>query len=412
MTVSIRLKMWCMSSRTLSRDELYKLVWSTPMRRLAKEFGLSDVGLAKVCRKHDIPTPPLGYWAKKEHGKKVLETPLPSPKEGAPATITIHQQPPPSPALPPPPPRVVQDPALAALIAETQQPENKILVAETLHAPHPLITAARKGFTGSKPDTYGLLSPNLVDGKRCLNINVSKGAIDRALRLLNALLKRLDKLGMKASYTDETYVKSLDLTMAGVRFDIRVREKTKRQPHVITEAEQREKARWQYTRIPSYDYVGTGLFELTLTGSRRHYMTRRPWTDSTDHRIEDDLTDIAVAVLELADEAKVARAEQERHEREERERAHRRYELQQQRQEEKNRIDGLIAEAKSWRKATLIREYLSAVRESAAAKGGIAAGSELDSWLSWAAAQADRIDPLAPSPKSVLDPHAELDRRW
>src|SRR3546814_2233578 len=47
------------------------------MTRLAKEFGLSDVALHKICRKHEIPTPPLGYWAKKAHGKPVTNTPLP-----------------------------------------------------------------------------------------------------------------------------------------------------------------------------------------------------------------------------------------------------------------------------------------------------------------------------------------------
>ena len=47
------------------------------MTRLAKEFGLSDVALHKICRKHEIPTPPLGYWAKKAHGKPVTNKPLP-----------------------------------------------------------------------------------------------------------------------------------------------------------------------------------------------------------------------------------------------------------------------------------------------------------------------------------------------
>jgi len=50
--------------RTISRQELYALVWQTPMSRLAKSFGLSDVGLRKICVKHDIPTPKPGYWAK------------------------------------------------------------------------------------------------------------------------------------------------------------------------------------------------------------------------------------------------------------------------------------------------------------------------------------------------------------
>jgi hypothetical protein len=52
-----------------TRQELYDLVWSTPMVKFAKEFGLSDVGLRKTCVKYNIPTPPLGYWAKLNFGE-------------------------------------------------------------------------------------------------------------------------------------------------------------------------------------------------------------------------------------------------------------------------------------------------------------------------------------------------------
>ena len=52
-----------------TRQELYELVWSTPMVKFAKEFGLSDAGLRKTCVKHDIPTPPLGYWARLNFGE-------------------------------------------------------------------------------------------------------------------------------------------------------------------------------------------------------------------------------------------------------------------------------------------------------------------------------------------------------
>ena len=50
--------------RELTREDLHALVWKRPMSRLAKSFGLSDVGLRKICVKHAIPTPGLGYWAK------------------------------------------------------------------------------------------------------------------------------------------------------------------------------------------------------------------------------------------------------------------------------------------------------------------------------------------------------------
>ncbi len=42
---------------TLSREDLYELVWSKPMTELAQDFGLSDVALAKRCRKLGVPIP-------------------------------------------------------------------------------------------------------------------------------------------------------------------------------------------------------------------------------------------------------------------------------------------------------------------------------------------------------------------
>jgi hypothetical protein len=46
------------------REKLYELVWSQPMWKLAPEYGVSDVALAKTCRKLQIPVPGRGYWAK------------------------------------------------------------------------------------------------------------------------------------------------------------------------------------------------------------------------------------------------------------------------------------------------------------------------------------------------------------
>ncbi len=41
----------------MKRVELYELVWQRALMRVAKDFGLSDVGLRKICVKHGIPTP-------------------------------------------------------------------------------------------------------------------------------------------------------------------------------------------------------------------------------------------------------------------------------------------------------------------------------------------------------------------
>ena len=40
-----------------NRKELYKKVWKLPMRLLAKEYGVSDVALAKTCKKLHVRDP-------------------------------------------------------------------------------------------------------------------------------------------------------------------------------------------------------------------------------------------------------------------------------------------------------------------------------------------------------------------
>jgi hypothetical protein len=47
---------------TFYRQELFDLVWSEPTRTIAKRWGISDVGLAKACRRADLLLPPRGYW--------------------------------------------------------------------------------------------------------------------------------------------------------------------------------------------------------------------------------------------------------------------------------------------------------------------------------------------------------------
>ena len=76
-------------SITIKRDQLFELVWSKPVVKIAKEFGISDVAVGKICKKLNIPKPGLGYWAKKQHGKKTRQTPLPGVKVGDPETFTI-----------------------------------------------------------------------------------------------------------------------------------------------------------------------------------------------------------------------------------------------------------------------------------------------------------------------------------
>jgi hypothetical protein len=77
-------------TKPLTRRELYDLVWSKPMIRLADEFGVTGTGLAKICQRHDVPTPPRGYWAKLQHGKRVSQKPFVPAKEPAQERLVIQ----------------------------------------------------------------------------------------------------------------------------------------------------------------------------------------------------------------------------------------------------------------------------------------------------------------------------------
>jgi len=58
-----------------NREKIYEEIWSEPIQHVAKRYGISDVGLAKVCKKLNIPRPGRGYWAIKAAGKSLPRRP-------------------------------------------------------------------------------------------------------------------------------------------------------------------------------------------------------------------------------------------------------------------------------------------------------------------------------------------------
>jgi hypothetical protein len=46
--------MYPVTHLSLSREQLYELVWSKPMQYLAKEYGVSDRAMAKLCARKQV----------------------------------------------------------------------------------------------------------------------------------------------------------------------------------------------------------------------------------------------------------------------------------------------------------------------------------------------------------------------
>ncbi len=107
--------------------ELFEKVWSTPVLKLAREIGVSDVALGKACRKAGIAVPRRGHWTKPEEK---------SPKKPAPPTsdqvVSFHVL---DRSLFPPTP---------AKTTNEAPPPPKVPVPESQVDPHPLVARWRK----------------------------------------------------------------------------------------------------------------------------------------------------------------------------------------------------------------------------------------------------------------------------
>ncbi len=150
-------------SRTaiFTRAEFYEKVWSEPSTKLAKEFGLSNVMIGKICKKHSIPKPYRGYWPRFRRGWKPSRTPLKEltdPRLQS-VSITIREK----------NDREVSDPTLKTRITLERSARNIIRVKKHLNAPHESIEHTRAAIKLARPDKYGLLYPA---GPHCLDVNV------------------------------------------------------------------------------------------------------------------------------------------------------------------------------------------------------------------------------------------------
>jgi hypothetical protein len=72
------------------REALYELVWTAPVAEVAKRLGVSDVALAKLCRRAGIPIPGRGYWQRTEAGQPIGPAPLPEAPDGLPELLRIR----------------------------------------------------------------------------------------------------------------------------------------------------------------------------------------------------------------------------------------------------------------------------------------------------------------------------------
>ena len=382
-----------METIQLSRDELYEQVWNEPITKLAKRYGLSDVGLAKTCKRHKIPIPGRGYWAKKASGKATIQAELPPLPDGENyflSTITFQTR---------PHVEMEQTEEINAQIVFEKKAENLITVSSSLESPHPLVTRTSKSLQSAKADERGVCKPKT---KGCLDIRVAPDSFDRALRIMDALVKAIEKRGFKLCQNSKIDG-GVSVGVNGEMLSFILDERVMRNDHLLNEEEKKKiaKDRWYLHSLPKYDYVPTGKLSLRIEG---WYDSRSTWGDAKIQRVENCLNDFLAGLVRTAAEKKATREKREQEERERQEEQCCREERARLRKEEQARVVALENDTENWHKSQRIRAYMGAVRGDAIEKhGAVVPGSELDEWLAWAALQADRLDPLVESPLSILD---------
>lgn len=294
-----------MERKTFTRQQLYELVWQRPLREVARELGISDVGLGKACRRLAIPLPGRGYWAKVAAGQEL--TPIPLPRtSNVPSQISFTpvEPPPPREAPPPVPPK-------------KQQHVEAPLVLSMLQSPHPLVRELQRALRKQEVDTHGLRTVNAPKG---CSIAVSPERQERALAILDTLLLRLKSAGARVlerpaeRHRDEP---SRYLSLDGEEVHISLREPYRQQRK--TEAELEDERRAGNSWPAKYRYFPSGRLTLCIDNYPR--CNEATWSDGKAP-LENSLPVILAALLALPDalneqrrkdrETELARLEEDR----------------------------------------------------------------------------------------------------
>ncbi len=383
------------STTSITRTELYQMVWTDPMTKVAPRFGLSDVGLAKVCKRYDIPRPPVGYWAQKQFGKQPPQTPLPPAPNNRQAIEFLAEEH----AMPAKetPERIerVRDEQLRALIAFEEQAANRVIVPEQVSKYHPFVRQTREAFTDRFVDR-GLCHPSWSGEGPRLSIRVAKGSIPRALRLMDNLLKAFEDRGHKVVFESKEPRRDVYFLILGEKLSLQLREKTR-----MIRVSEAERKSYSYNRV---NYEPTGLFELQLHGAN-FCGALATWRDGVRTKLEDRLNEVLIAMIVGVESERDRRRQQEEYERQRREAERRRWQQEEERRKEQQKIQELEQMMDRSNKAMRIREFMQEVRSHVElSKGSIAEGSELACWMDWALDHADRIDPLGRRSRELAAP--------
>ena len=345
----------------VSRHDLYERVWTSPLRKLAAEFGISDVGLAKSCRRHAIPTPPMGHWTRVEHGKGCPRPPLPAAPHGN--TVTFSED-------------LSRAQRSAAKVTPVPNLAVELKRAASVSAPFAVATMA--ALRKCKPQS----GFHAAKGPAHCNCSVSERCIERAAVILDALERGLPQIGAKVVRGEEHQPAFLDFDGQPVKFAL-----TERYTRSEFIPESQRNSPYPFKQ---YEYHFTGELKFAIEG---YFEGRKTWSDGVRARLEEKLVEMLTGLAGAASALRKREAEFE----EQRRRWAEEAKIREQSAEEKRRRvafrDAFMMEADSWQLHHSAKAYLAHLQQ--ALDTGIDLPGLGAEWLAHAQQAIQDLDPTS-----------------
>lgn len=399
---------------SITRQELYDLVWSKQLGQVADELGIKKTDLCHLCWRNKVPRPSSLFWRHKSIGKPEEPDPLPEPDrnpefEVNPDLVRIND------------PAFRKETVLQIMRVGSSR---LFKVREDLMGCHKLVSRTRKIRMASKKRK--LEETPRTDST--LAITVSKPNIRRALLLFDALLKGFEGLGYSVGIIEDRYSSATVIEIMGLKIEVLIREydsirvlekyTKERSPDLPGDPIERRRIKLE----PS----GRLRFEIFYSekgfGGRNTCYQQEQISETKVTPMEKRLKQVAVTVISVAARAIQEKAWRKKCEEEEWEATKRKQEEEleaRKREEEKEmtrklkwlkimiekvKVISLIDKSENWAKSNRLRDYIKAQKEDYIARGvTIGPKSDAGKWLKWATDQADRLDPFKKSPPSLLD---------
>lgn len=355
----------------LIREELYRKIWEQPTVKVAAEFRISDVGLAKICRKMDVPKPPLGYWRRIETGAKIAPTPLPPADEKTTRFVFL--------SVSDESDRVSAE--VQAKIDFEDKPENQIKIAKHLSDAHPLVKKAQQFY--ERHTDIELTEPFAAPSGKCYpNISVSPAQITRALLIADAVFKAAEKRGYQVIVSADHWGEETRITKEGEEVRFALCESVRRIKRELT-AEEKKKPPYLLNIEDEYQSEG----KLTIKINQR-WSSYQKWGDRKNEPLENRLNDVLAGIIAMLESLVDEKRKKEEAERQRQEAIRRR-------EEEKQRREQLETHVERWRKSQDMTDYLNAYEiRLIEERGAIIPNTPEAEWLAWARNYAASLDPL------------------